>query len=196
MQYLRASKGVLMKYLIILLMLLVTSFEAISEPSVGQILESKKVLGRRKLLGNFSYIKANDKRNPTGKFEYYFSLTSDKGKGYAFPVIIQDKNIINKIRSGRGEQFLIYATAEKTRIWIGEVPKTLQVLKVSHANSISLGHLSHSDINISSSNNYQSEMRERGKNSSATISGINDTLTNTIIFGAGAALLGTLLLTK
>ena len=46
-----------MKYLVIALSLLM-SLEAHSEPSVRQILESKKVVGRRKLLGKFFYIKA------------------------------------------------------------------------------------------------------------------------------------------
>lgn len=184
-----------MKPLVIALSLLV-SLEGFSEPSVRQILESKRVAGRRKLLGKFFHIKANDKRNPTKEFEYFFSLTSDKGKGYAYPVIINDNKVLKKIRGSQGQQFLIYAVPDQKRVWIGENPKTVQVLKVSHANKISMGSLSPMDINISSSNNYQSEMREKGQPEKATISGVDDDVTNAVIFGAGAALLGSILLGK
>lgn len=182
--------------LAIAIILLFTSLEAISGPSVNQILESKRVPGRRKLLGKFHHIKASDKRNPTGKFEYFFSLTSDKGKGFAFPVIINDKNVIKKIRASLGQQFLVYAVPGEERVWVGENPKTVQVLKVSHANAISMGSLSPMDINISSSNNYQSEMREKGQPEKVTISGVSDVVTNAVIFSAGAALLGSILLGK
>ncbi len=181
---------------LILALSLILSTQAFSEPSVSQILESKKVPGRRKLLGKFLYIKKDDKRNPVGKFEYFFTLTSDKGKGYAFPVVITDKKIEAKVKANNGQQFLIYATPDQKNIWVGENPKTVQILKVSHANTISMGSLSPRDINISSSNNYQSEMREKGQTEKATISGVSDNVTNAVIFGAGAALLGSILLGK
>lgn len=184
-----------MRFLAVFISVLALSTAAYSQ-SVNQILESKKVPGRRKLLGKFHYVKKGDTRNPIQEFEYYFSLTSDKGKGYAFPVVIDDKKVLKKIRGSLGSQFLIYAVADEKRIWVGENPKTVQVLKVSHANSISLGSLSPMDINISSSNNYQSEMREKGQPDRATVSGLNDNVTNAVIFGAGAALLGSILLGK
>jgi hypothetical protein len=182
--------------LLTLLAILLLSFEAFSGPSVSQILESKRVAGRRKLLGKFHHIKASDKRNPTGKFEYFFSITSDKAKGFAFPVVINDQKIIKKIRASSGQQFLIYAVPGEERVWLGENPKTVQVLKVSHANAISMGSLSPRDINISSTNNYQSEMREKGQTEKVTINGVSDVVTNAVIFSAGAALLGTILLGK
>ena len=194
-RYFKSLTGVTMKSISLILCLLF-SFNAASEPSVSQILESKKVAGRRKLLGKFHYIKKDDKRNPVKDFEFFFSLTNDKGKGYAYPVVITDEKVIKKIRAGGGQQFLIYATPDQKRIWVGENPKVVQVLKVSHANAISLGSLSPNDINISSSNNYQSEMREKGQPDKATINGVNDTVTNAVIFGAGAALLGSILLGK
>jgi hypothetical protein len=179
-----------------LILCLLFSLTAASEPSVSQILDSKKVAGRRKLLGKFHFIKSSDKRNPVKEFEYYFSLTTDKGKGYAYPVFLTDEKVIKKIRAGAGQQFLIYATPDQKRIWVGENPKVVQVLKVTHANAISLGSLSPGDINISSSNNYQSEMREKGQPDKATISGVSDVVTNAVIFSAGAALLGSILLGK
>lgn len=144
-----------------------------------------------KILGRFIYIPKNDARNKLGH-EFYFVFQAENGSQLAYPADFRDKNLANNVRQNLGKQFFIRALPTDEKKLIGEQQQEVRVFNVIDAAAIDLGALGATDAGQSA----QVTFGKKDRPEKPTIGGVSDTATNAIIFSAGAALLGTMLLGK
>lgn len=153
----------------------------------------KKEVSQHKLLGNFIYLNKTDKRNDLG-YEYYLKIDTKKGQ-LAYPVKFSDEKLKNFVRQNMSKQFLVKAVPTNENVFVGisETRTTVMVMNVIQAKPIDLASIGYKG---GLEAEVQPQMKGETQSGRPSISGINDTVTNSIIFSAGAALLGSMLLSK
>ena len=126
--------------------------------------------------------------------EYFFQIRDEKGKIYAYPIIINDKNVAKKVKDNRNKIFTVVAMPTEKKIRVGEVSKYVHVLDIKKAAIFTMKSLAvqNKDINDEMSKHpYYNRSKPDKKSPSFNIS---DSAANSIIFAAGAALLGSILI--
>ncbi|PIP96751.1 MAG: hypothetical protein COW00_17015 [Bdellovibrio sp. CG12_big_fil_rev_8_21_14_0_65_39_13] len=144
-----------------------------------------------KILGRFIHLPKNDSRNKLGH-EFYFVFESDKGEALAYPAKFREKDLANTVRQNLNKQFFIRAVPTDEKMYVGEQQREVRIFNVMDASAIDLGAIGA----VSSTNTSQVTFGKAERPEKPTFSGVNDTATNAIIFSAGAALLGSMLLGK
>jgi hypothetical protein len=126
--------------------------------------------------------------------DYFFQINDEKGKTYAYPITVKDKNMAKMIRDNRSKVFTIVAVPTSKKVQVGEVSKYVHVLDIKQAQVFSMKSLGlqESDMQVpQSAHPYYDRSKERQASPTFNIS---DKAANSIIFAAGAALLGSILI--
>jgi hypothetical protein len=141
--------------------------------------------------GQFLRLSKTDKKAISGQRDYFIVDTSEKGK-HALPLLWKNNGLERKVLSG--QQYVIKGKVLSKSIIVGELKKVVKYVEVQSVKTIALNELGATseldDFGIQA-NAKGKEIVYRYKRGN-----INDTVTNSIIFGAGAALLGSMLLGK
>jgi hypothetical protein len=126
--------------------------------------------------------------------DYFFQIKDEKGKTYAYPIMIKDKKVAEMVRKNRTKVFTVVAVPTQKKMRVGEVSKYVHVLDIKEASVFSMKSLGVQDGGIQDQGpNAPYYDRSRPSKSSPTFN-ISDTAANSIIFAAGAALLGSMLI--
>ena len=166
-----------------------------------------------KMVGQVFHLSKTDKRNLYG-FNHYFLTRDEKNdRPLAYPVVFDAAVLEKTAKTLDQKTVLVQAKVEQIEIETGEKKQKISVLKIIAAKPLDLSSLSPGK----STDNLQapttktnagiaSSIPAGGKSEpihgsyqrypGPTIDGVNDTLTNTLIFSAGAVLLGTMFLGK
>lgn len=144
-----------------------------------------------KILGRFIHLPKNDSKNKLGH-EYYFVFQAENGSQMAYPAEFRDQNLANSVRQNLGKQYFIRAVPTEEKKLVGEQQLEVRIFNILDAAAIDLGALGSTDTVAPG----QVTFGKKDRPEKPTFGGVNDTVTNTIIFSAGAALLGTMLLGK
>jgi hypothetical protein len=165
-------------------------FMSLSSIAQDKPLEAvKRRVSDIRIVGKFVYLSKNDKRNILGQ-ELYFSFTSDDGRQLAYPAKVRDEDLANKIKQNPSGQYYISAVPTDESLTVGEMQQKVHFLNIINASVVDLSSLGTKHVpgapNAAVSGRQQMDR--------PTITGINDTITNSIIFSAGAALLGSMLI--
>lgn len=146
-----------------------------------------------KLYGKFIKLEKSDSRN-IYNYDYYFYLSTDQGKDLAYPVIVEDPGLVKMIEEKKGKDFSIEAEVEKKEIPYGEATRVVEILRLKKVQPFSL-----QDLSYHPKKNSKSVLPDPNKAPNPdkpTLKGLNDSATNAAIFTMGAALLGSILLSK
>lgn len=126
---------------------------------------------------------------------YFFQIRDEKGKTYAYPVVIKDKSVASSIRAQKSKVFTIVAVPTSKKVQVGEVAKYVHVLDVKQAEVFSMKSLGIQDKEMKNIPDAHHPYYDRSKGKQAVPTfNISDKAANTIIFAAGAALLGSILI--
>lgn len=126
-------------------------------------------------------------------FEYYFVLTAKDGNTYkqiAYPAEFVSKDVKKGLTNIDSKQFRVELDISKKHLKVGESDQFVQVVQIKKAQEMNL-----SDLSTNKVPEYKIELTSP-KSGKLSKDGINDNVTNALIFGAGAALLGSILLGK
>ena len=165
--------------------------------SFGHAFEAEQ----HQLVGRFLSLKKSDSRNVIGT-EFYFTLVTNKGVKMAYPVEVADKKLRKSIIQNLDKQYYISATSYKKKITEGELSREIPALKVEKAQQLDLGKLAFKDFTHNKEGEYDPQGLPLIGGARLTKKGVvvtdrlNDTVTNSIIFTAGALLLGDILFSK
>lgn len=141
-----------------------------------------------RLLGQFIRLSKSDARNVLGH-DYYFYLSDDKGKEFAFPVELHGPGLANEINSHGGQTFYIDAVPRQQRLVLKELQQNVTVLHLFKVSPIDLASVGVSGGGVTPNLNGPSH----DKNPKARRGQVKDSWADTIIFSGAAALLGTIL---
>lgn len=144
-----------------------------------------------KILGRFIHLPKGDVKNKLGH-EFYFVFDSEKGEPLAYPAKFREKDLANTVRQNLNKQFFIRAVPTDEKMFVGEQQREVRVFNIMDAAVIDLGAIG----SVSAPNTSQVTFGKTDRPEKPTFGGINDTATNAIIFSAGAALLGSMLIGK
>lgn len=184
-----------------ILFLMSVAFLALSNFAYGQskkIGENVKVVklkqGKALLWGKYFYLAKRDRRNVI-KQEHYFHV-NDNGSSLAYPIRFKNPQARKYILEQRDKNLYVEARYVEKVVVINEQRQKVVFLEINDAKAIGLADIGvkgHGEIapGPGSLNNNSGPQSDK-----ATIRGLNDTATNAIIFGAGAALLATILMGK
>ncbi|WP_127716643.1 hypothetical protein [Halobacteriovorax sp. HLS] len=126
--------------------------------------------------------------------DYFFQIKDESGKVYAYPVVIKDAKTAQKISKNKSKIFTVVAVPTQKKHQVGEVASYVHVLSVLEANTFSMKSLSVRQGDIQDQGpDIPYYDRSKTKQQSPTFN-ISDTAANSIIFAAGAALLGGMLI--
>ncbi|WP_372651145.1 hypothetical protein [Halobacteriovorax sp.] len=125
--------------------------------------------------------------------DLYFKIKDKKGKSYAYPVRISDKKLNQSVRKNFQKIYIIEAVAKQKNIKINETSKFVNFLDIKTANSFEL-----KSLGVTSEESSQRDPdipyydRENPANSRGGYR-LSDKAANSIIFAAGAAILGAII---
>ncbi|PIK13809.1 hypothetical protein [Halobacteriovorax sp. JY17] len=125
--------------------------------------------------------------------DLYFRIKDKAGKSYAYPVRISDSKLKASIQKNMKKTYTIEAIAKQKNIKINETSRFVHILDVKSATTFelkSLGISDEDDVNREPDIPYYD--RENPANSKGGYR-VSDKAANSIIFAAGAALLGALI---
>ncbi|OUR96245.1 hypothetical protein A9Q84_07760 [Halobacteriovorax marinus] len=145
-----------------------------------------------RLSGKF-VIKKNTKMSRKFGTKYFFQIKDESGKTFAYPVIVKAQKLRSLIAKNSRGLFTIAATPSQKRVQVGEVASFVHVLVVSEARTFSLKSLG--VIPKNKMNQVEPTIpyyHRKEPNRSPTFQ-ITDKAANSIIFAAGAAILGSML---
>ena len=125
--------------------------------------------------------------------DLYFRIKDKEGKSYAYPVRISDKKLNNLVHKNIKKTYTIEAVAKQKSIKINEVSRFVHILDISSASTFEL-----KSLGVASTDNVNREpdIPYYDRTSPSKSTGgykISDTAANSIIFAAGAAILGALI---
>ncbi|ATH08931.1 hypothetical protein BIY24_13535 [Halobacteriovorax marinus] len=125
--------------------------------------------------------------------DLYFRIKDKRGKSYAYPVRVLNSKLRDSIRKNTKKTYTIEAVAKQKNIKINEVSKFVHFLDIQSASTFEL-----SSLGVSSQDNVEREPdipyydRENPSKSKGGYR-VSDKAANSIIFAAGAALLGAII---
>ena len=119
----------------------------------------------------------------------YFVTYEDKGELYVFPIKIEDQKQRELIEKNKNKQVQIKGSFESIRVKLDGKTQIITVIKPKEMKFLALNDLAVNKVNSSQYYRAQGPRRNQPRRSNGGIS-TSDTLTNTAIFLAGAALLG------
>ncbi|GEM_PF-4070968 len=125
--------------------------------------------------------------------DLYFKIKDRKGKSYAYPVRISEKKLNQTVRSNLQKIYIIEAIAKQRNIRVNETSKFVNFLDIKTVNSFEL-----KSLGITSEESSQRDPdipyydRENPANSRGGYR-LSDKAANSIIFAAGAAILGAII---
>jgi hypothetical protein len=123
--------------------------------------------------------------------ELYFRIKEKSGKSYAYPVRISDKALESKVLKDLKKIYTIEAVAKQISFKVNETTRFVHVLDVKTASKFDLKSLGVSDKD---SLNREPDIPYYDRENPASNGyKVSDKAANSIIFAAGAAILGALL---
>jgi hypothetical protein len=146
-----------------------------------------------RLSGKF-VIKTNSKMSRKFGTKYFFQIKDESGKTFAYPVIVKGKKMKNLIANNPRGFFTISATPSQKKVQVGDVSRFVHVLDVKEANTFSMKSLGIAKSDkINKMEPTVPYYHRKDPNRSPTFN-ISDKAANSIIFAAGAAILGAMLI--
>lgn len=146
-----------------------------------------------KLSGKF-VIKSNSKMSRKFGTKYFFQIKDERGKTFAYPVVVKDQKIRKLISKNPRGFFTISATPSQKKVQVGDVSRFVHVLNIKEANTFSMKSLGVAKTDkLNSMEPTVPYYHRENPNRSPTFD-ISDKAANSIIFAAGAAILGSMLI--
>ncbi len=150
--------------------------------------ESMKV----KLLGEVLSPTENNTLNE--KYYFIFNETSEDGSKTvrAYPIANKDKKTLEFIEQNKGKLIFIHAKTVVQKKQLNEIPMDVTYLEIDDLKTVEL-----KDIKTKATDPNQPDLIEKNysqKSDRPVIQGVDDTVTNTLIFTGAALMLGRALL--
>jgi hypothetical protein len=150
---------------------------------------------KHQFIGHFIQLKKGQSKR-VGNFEYYFLFETSKGEKLGYPVRIP-RSEISKIKQGNKQtQFLVEAQSASENVTVGEIKKSVPILKISSVKPLSLKSLGIVDKKRPYDPSESPLQIKDDRTIRYTKKGLNDKVVNAAIFTAGALLLGSMLFEK
>lgn len=125
--------------------------------------------------------------------DLFFKIKDSDGKSYAYPVRVKNKKLNKSIRSNLNKTYTIEGIAKQRSIKVNETNRFVHFLDISSASIFDLKSLGIADSqHIDRDPDIPYYNREDPSKSKGGYR-VSDKVANSVIFAAGAALLGTLI---
>lgn len=147
-----------------------------------------------KLLGDFIFANKNDQKN-TLKEDLYFTFKHQKEERLAYPVITKNQEQLEYIKKNKGKIFFIYAKTVSKKRRFNEMLSDITYLEIDEVRTVELKDIKSQGYDpkgIEVSKDVR--VMDPRKNELITIDGVNDKVTNSLIFTGAAFLLGRMLI--
>jgi len=169
------------------LLLITLSFFSLTLGTLGSDTEVIRLSGK-------FVIKKSAKMERKFGTKYFFQIKDESGKDFAYPVVVKDKKLKGLILKNPKGFFTISATPSQKRVQVGEISRYVHVLEVKSANTFSLKSLGVAPSDkVNKAGPTVPYYHRKDPNRSPTFQ-ISDKAANSIIFAAGAAILGAMLI--